>query len=246
MRGYWLRRAISAVEAAESSLREKLRKKIQESHLVRRYKVERQMLLLKELMTLLEDRTRHCYVVGGFAADGLAGRIGRRHSDIDLTFLDTEADVVFSVLRENGYKVNRRTIYSSVAWKQDLHVDLFEWKDAGAGMVQHMAVGKIVRVPAEFLGCGQSVELLGVRYRIPCNEYLVSALPFVSVPAHRKLFLSLPLEAPLRAGEWKETIDVPTEVTIHEFRQGNEPVGQGGEQDNKHGDRASTPAIQTK
>jgi hypothetical protein len=213
----WLRNVVSRFDLAESLVRERVGRRLRRLPLVQFYKSQKHMVLLRELAAMLGEHRFHCYVVGGFAYDGLCGKLTGVHSDIDMAVLHADAAKVISLFRNCGFLVSTKTPYASGAWRDGLHVDLFHWKDAGDGRIQHMSSDVIVRMPEEYLTTSQEVELLGVRFQIPSNEFLVSTLPFLRKQASRKFVASLDTVAHVDSLVRKETLQMVVEATVHEF-----------------------------
>jgi hypothetical protein len=214
----WLRRVISQADAAENFFRERVVQGVRELPFFQLYKVQKQMLLLEEVTALLAQQPVHCYVVGGFAYDGLKGKLTSRHADIDMALPRSDADTVSSLLRQNGFTLHAKSPFTTLARsKEGLTIDLYCWKDAGEGMLQFLTSDIVVRIPAEFLKTSQEVELLGIRYPVACNEYLVSSLPFIKNPASAKFVESLPTSVPVSFRTRREFVQLSVEATVHEF-----------------------------
>ena len=151
-------------------------------------------LAARKHLRLIEDLSRSfsannltCYVAGGYALDAMRGKLTRWHSDVDITVLDRDADAALSILKNNGFTICVKAPYVRGANRKDVSVDVFTWKSLDNGMIEHVAQcvqsedhgvrlrsAFGVRMPAKFLTSTRSVELLGVRFMVPCNEYIAS------------------------------------------------------------------------
>ncbi len=213
-----MRKAVARVDAAENFIRDGVIQWIRGAPFFPLYKVQKQMLLLEAVTALLARQPVRCWVVGGFAYDGLKGKLTTRHADIDMALHPADADTVFSLLRQNGFSLRAKSPFTTVARNRNgLTIDLYGWKDAGEGMVQYLTSDVLVQIPTEFLDTSQEVELLGIKYRVASNEYLVSVLPFVSKPASVKFLESLRTSSPMHFRTGRETVQLAIEATVHVF-----------------------------
>jgi hypothetical protein len=217
MRGPRLTSAILRIDALESRLRKLVRRRLESIPVLVRYKTIKQIEFLKEVCAIL-DRSGAAYgVVGGFAYDGKRGAVSRMHKDLDVAFVADQRGAVESALNRAGYSLRRWSPFITVAEKGRFHVDLYEWKIRDKGLVESMMLDNVIRIPRQFLENTQTVELMGVRYRIVSNEYLLSSLPFIPGEIDRTFVASLPTSAPLEFKTSAEMITVTTEVTVHEY-----------------------------
>jgi aminoglycoside-2''-adenylyltransferase len=210
-----LRRVISTLDSAETSIRARAVRTVQSLPVFRAYKAQRQILLLKELAELFEGQQLDCYVVGGFALDGLQGKLTAHHADIDMALLQTDAEAAFSLLRQNGFRLETKSPYATAVRRDGLYVDLFRWKNIDQSTIQHISSDIVIRMPSAFLTTSQVVELMGVKYRIPSTEYLVSILPLTRKAGYIKFLESLVTSVPMEFR--RATVQISIEATLHEF-----------------------------
>jgi hypothetical protein len=151
-------------------------------------------LAARKHLRLIDDLSRSfsannltCYVAGGYALDAMRGKLTRWHRDMDIAVLDRDADTALSMLKNRGFTICIKAPDVWGANREDLAVDVFKWKSLDNGMVEHVAQcvqsedhGVRVRsafgcrMPVKFLTSTRPVELLGVRFMVPSNEYVVS------------------------------------------------------------------------
>lgn len=217
MRGPRLTSAILRIDALESRLRKLVLRRFESLPVLVRYKTIKQIEFLKAVCAIL-DRSGAAYgVVGGFAYDGKRGAVSRMHKDLDVAFVADQRSAIESALARAGYSLRRWSPFITVAEKGRFHIDLYEWKVRTHELVESLMLDNVVRIPRRFLENTQTVELMGVRYRIVSNEYLISALPFIPGEMDRAFVTSLPTSAPLEFRTSSEVITVSTEVTVHEY-----------------------------
>ncbi|MEZ5399543.1 MAG: hypothetical protein R2729_07720 [Bryobacteraceae bacterium] len=209
--------AISRIDLAESRLREQLSRRLRSLPAIRAFKSQKQMVLLREVAELqTQERMSFC-VVGGLAYDALAGHLTSIHSDIDLSLHYQDADEAAEMLASRGFAVAPKSAYAAGALREGQYLDLFYWRDAGEGRIEHVSGGTAVRMPRSFLAAGQEVELSGIRFRVPSNEYMVSTLPLIQKARHREFVAALPTRVTLECSRRRETIRISMEATVHEY-----------------------------
>jgi hypothetical protein len=148
---------------------------------------QKHLRLIEDLSRSFSANNLTCYVAGGYALDAMRGKLTRWHRDVDITVLDRDADAALSILKNNGFTICVKAPYVWGANRKDVSVDVFTWKSLDHGMVEHVAQcvqsedhgvrlrsAFGVRMPVKFLTSTRSVELLGVRFMVPCTEYIAS------------------------------------------------------------------------
>ncbi len=175
------------------------------------------MLLLKELAELFGGQSVHCYVVGGYALDALGGKLTAHHADIDMALLQTDAEAAFSLLQRNGFHLETKSPYATGVRRKGLYIDLFRWKNIDQSTIEHISSDIVIRMPSAFLTTSQVVELMGIKFRIPSNEYLVSLLPLTRKARSVQLLESLATSVPIKFHVRREIVQVSIEATLHEF-----------------------------
>ncbi len=220
MRRTHLTNTILKLDALETRLRRFALGRLERIPALIRYKTLKQIEFLKEVCGDLDRLNAKYCVVGGFAYDGKRGSATRMHKDVDVAFVEEQRSVVVSALSQQGYRIQRWSPFIMVAEKGRFNVDLYEWKTRENGFVETMMFDTMVRVPRIFFENTQTVELMGVRYRIASNELLVSALPFVPGESDREFISSLSASAPIVFRTTTEVITTSMEATVHEYAGG--------------------------
>lgn len=212
-----VRKVISRFDRVEASVRERVMRSVRDLAVFRLYKAQKQMVMLKELAGILAGQPVHCYVVGGFACDGLSGKLTAHHADIDMALLETDAEAVFSLLERNGFRLENKSPYATGVRRKGMYIDLFRWKNIDENTIQHVTSDIAVRMPSAFLKTSQEVELMGVKYRIPSNEYMVCTLPLTRKAPYIKFLQALVTSAPMEFRSRRETVQISIEATVHEY-----------------------------
>ena len=217
MRGTHLTNTILKLDALETRIRRFALRRLERIPALIQYKTLKQIEFLKEVCGHLDRLHAQYCIVGGFAYDGKRGFATRMHKDVDVAFVEEHRNVVVSALSQQGYRIQRWSPFITVAEKGRFNVDLYEWKTRENGFVETMMFDTMVRVPRIFFENTQTVELMGVPYRIASNELLVSALPFVPDESDRKFISSLSASAPIEFRTTTEVITASMEATVHEY-----------------------------
>jgi hypothetical protein len=181
------------------------------------FKTTKQIEFLKEVCGHLDRFDATYCVVGGFAYDGKRGSATRMHKDVDIACVDEHRSVIVSALSQNGFRIQRWSPFITVAERGRFNVDLYEWKTRENGFVETMMLDTMVRVPRIFFEYTQTVEMMGVRYRIASNELLISVLPFVTDEADREFLSSLSASRPIKFTTRTEVITASMEAAVHVY-----------------------------
>jgi hypothetical protein len=207
-------RAVLAIDRIETSLRDKGMAWIRSRSGFVRYKMLKRVSLLEEIVGALDrEGIPHC-VTGGFAYDAMRGALTRYHADVDFVLLGEHAEAALAALRARGLDVTSLTEHKAIAARGDLHADLFLWRDVGNGrvdMILPLETGCVeVQIPRDFVAASEPAELMGVRFRIPCKQYLVSILPFIDHREDRAFICSLETAVPLQFDESVGRVEINT------------------------------------
>lgn len=220
----------------EVSLRHKAEQLLYKLPWVWRFKMIKKLMFLDELYRLLAQHKIEAYVVGGFAYDGIRGRLTRPHADIDICLLDDDLPHAIEYLGRHGYRLECYSPYKYRVWKFGLYGDLYVWRRCGYESIEHLTGDKGVRIPKAFFRAGGAVSLSGVEFRIPTIEYMTSALIFMEDDENRRYFhdqdrhylmtlLRAPIEPPQIGLEEKQ---VTFAVTMHDFCVDSPSAGSAG------------------
>ena len=186
-------------------------------HLLRPFVTRRQLLAIESLSRSFSLNGLACYFVGGYALDALRGKVTREHRDLDIVVLDGDIDGVLAILAKQGFAIHRKASFVWKATREPQTIDLFWWKRAGNGMIQHVgACGIGVRVPEAFWNSGRPVTLRGARFRIPSNDYLACMGPLTHEDSDVKFGNGLPTSAPLQCRVQTEQVD-GAQAKMYEF-----------------------------
>jgi hypothetical protein len=217
MRGKHLTNTMLRIDALEARIRELALRRLERIPALIKFKMVKQIEFLKEVCGHLDRFDAKYCVVGGFAYDGKRGSATRMHKDVDVSFVEEQRSVIVSALSQQGYSIQRWSPFITVAEKGRFNVDLYEWKTRENGFVETMMFDTMVRVPRIFFENTQTVELMGVQYRIASNELLISALPFVPDESDREFISSLSASVPIKFRTTTEVITASMEAAVHEY-----------------------------
>jgi len=189
----------------------------------------RQLQTIESLSRSFAVKGLACYFVGGYALDALRGRITREHRDLDLVLLEAEREPTFDILEDHGFSIRMKAPFVWIAIRDNVTIDLFCWKDAGAGMIQHVgSCGVGVRLPGAFWTSGREIALRGARFTIPSNDYLACMWPLTHEEFDIKFGNELPTSAPLQCRVQTERMD-GMDAKIYEFTPGvSQETGAAG------------------
>jgi len=158
-------------------------------------------------------------VGGGWAIDGLRGRVSRIHNDIDIVVLSEDRDRLADNLERAGFRSIAPWWPHSMRLKSEdnLTVDLLVWRPIDGGRVEWVGSGGVIRTPIEWLTEVRLVELSGVTFPIPRNEHFRAIAPLVSREYEREYLLSLPVEGSWKVAETNETLRVTLDAIVREY-----------------------------
>ena len=69
--------------------------------------------LLNQVTGLIHQHRLDCFVTGGFAYDGLRGKISQSHADLDIGFLENNRGPIFQAFQSEGFSILEKSNYKA-------------------------------------------------------------------------------------------------------------------------------------